>query len=81
MHLILYNTFDTVGRKAAGWYILPSSVVVLIAIGRISFFITTYMIAYNAINVPESEWTGLNSDAYIVINMILFAFTNGYAGT
>ena len=81
LHLILYNTFDTVGRKLAPLYILPVNCVVLLSIARVTFFITTYIIGYNATNFPEKDGIGINSDAMIVINMIMFAFTNGYAGT
>jgi len=79
--LILFNVGDTVGRKLGGLYHIPVKIIIFLAIARASLFITTYMIAYYAINKDPSDLGGLNSDAYIVINMILFALTNGYTST
>jgi len=79
--LILFNIVDTIGRKTAPLYILPNWIIVFLSISRIAFFITTYMIAYYDITKPKEEWGALNSDAYIVINMVLFALTNGFVST
>ena len=72
---------DTAGRKYGGSLNIPDKLVVILSLARSIFFITTYMITYNVINKAPSDLGLLNSDAFIVINMILFAFTNGYVST
>jgi hypothetical protein len=50
----------------------------ILTYGRVVFIATAFLICYNA----GPEWlTGIHGDWFKILNMALFAFTNGYCST
>ena len=76
--LLLFNVGDTVGKKLGGIFHIPRKMVVFFSFARIIQFFTTYVIAYNATSKDSTILSFLNNDIFIVINMIIFAVSNGY---
>ena len=71
----VFSVFDTVGRKMGGlkMFDMESTGIKILTLSRIIFIFTFYMIAF--------KQGFLYSDWFVIINMVLFAFTNGYAAT
>ncbi len=71
----VFSIFDTVGRKVGGIkaFDLSYTGVRILTIARLLFVVTFYLIAFEKLR--------FNSDWVIIVNMILFSFTNGYAST
>ena len=51
--IILFNVFDTIGRKISPLYLLPNNIIVSLALARMVFFVTTYKIAFNNITLKK----------------------------
>lgn len=71
--ITFFNTFDTIGRFLGGSYQLftPNTVIILTLV-RLIFVFTFIMIGLN--KLFQSDW-------FRIVNMALFAFTNGYNST
>jgi hypothetical protein len=80
MLIMIFNVFDTFARFLGGqkWASIPDMAVIIGSYSRIIFVLTFTLIAFN---VPPSGLFGDNADWFKIINMILFAFTNGYFST
>lgn len=72
-----FNIFDTVGRKLGGVVNVSPNMTYLLSIARIGFLFTTIYIAKGELN--QSKF--IESDAFKAMNMILFAFSNGFVST
>ena len=71
----VFSVFDTVGRKMGGIKTLDLSNggIKIVTLSRTIFIATSYLIAFKL-------W-GLNTDWFVLVNMALFSWSNGYAGT
>ncbi|TNV72798.1 hypothetical protein FGO68_gene5917 [Halteria grandinella] len=78
MFIFAFNLFDTIGRWLAGQSYggLPDKVVLVMTYSRFIFIATTFLVDQN---VGPAWLTG--SDWFKLLNMALFAFTNGYCST
>lgn len=74
----IFSVFDTVGRKMGGSKFFDLGVfgVKTLSFIRILFVATFYLIAFQV----GPSWMFV-SDWFIILNMVLFAFTNGYVST
>lgn len=79
MLILTFNILDTVGRYMGGVpkFLLPDKVVVIICLIRTIFIGTFILCALGT--TPDSFF--YNADWFKLINMILFAFTNGFIST
>ena len=73
---LLFNVCDTAGRYLGGAVHFPSKVIIGASVVRSIFALTTVLIALSA----SPAWL-FQSDAFRIINMALFALTNGYVST
>lgn len=76
----LFNVFDTVGRFMGGIpkFTLPDKVVIISSYARIIFILTFMLIAW----AVSPKWLfGDSADWFKILNMILFAFSNGFIST
>ena len=80
MFIIVFNVTDTIARFMGGqkWATMPDTFVIVGIYSRIIFFIFFTLIAFN---VAPSWLFGDNADWFKVLNMIGFAFTNGFFST
>eukprot|EP00347_Sterkiella_histriomuscorum_P015986 403354936 len=78
--IILFNVFDTIGRWLAGQSFgqAPDKLVIILVYSRAIFIVTFVLIS---LDQPPMWLFGDNADWFKVINMILFAFSNGYCST
>lgn len=78
--LTIFNVCDTLGRWVAGQKFAqaPDMVVLIITYARVIFVATFILIAFN---VPPSGLFGEDADWFKIINMMLFALSNGYCST
>lgn len=78
--VFVFNLGDTGSRFVAGqpWANLSDKAVLILTYGRALFIATSLLIAWD---VPPSWLFGVNADWFKLINMFLFAFTNGYCST
>lgn len=75
-----FNVSDTVGRWLAGqpYGLIGDKGVFIISYARIVFIVTSFLVDYN----QGSDWlVGDSGDWFKLLNMALFAFTNGYCST
>ena len=80
MFIFAFNLFDTIGRWIAGqpWGGIKDSLVLVLSYSRVIFIATTYIIGYGV----GPDWlTGSKADWFKLLNMILFAFSNGFCST
>lgn len=78
--IFAFNFFDTVGRWLGGqpFGTLPDKVVLVITYSRIIFVASAFLIDQNM----GPDWlVGDSGDWFKLLNMALFAFTNGYCST
>jgi hypothetical protein len=73
---LLFNVCDTIGRYIGGAWHLPSRVIIIMSVVRTVFALTTTLIAFGV----DPAWL-FRGDVFKVINMVLFALTNGYVST
>jgi len=75
-----FNALDTVGRWLAGQPFgkMPDKQVLILSFSRVIFIATAFLIDYE---VGPSWLTGDNADWFKLLNMFLFAFTNGFVST
>ena len=76
----IFNICDTVGRFMGGQprFTLPDKVIIILSYCRAIFIVTFMLIAY----AENPSWLfGENADWFKIINMMLFAFSNGYVST
>lgn len=78
--LSIFNVCDTFGRWLAGQKFAqaPDTLVLIMTYGRVIFVATFLLIAFN---VAPSGLFGRDADWFKIINMVLFALTNGYCST
>jgi hypothetical protein len=71
----VFSIFDTVGRKMGGLkaFDLSNGAIIALVASRTIFIATFYMIAF--------EVWGFDADWFIVVNMVVFSWSNGYAST
>lgn len=76
----VFNIFDTIGRSMGGMplFSLPDKIVIVSSYCRAIFIVTFFLIAYK---VSPSGLFGNDADWFKVLNMILFAFSNGFIST
>ena len=76
--VFIFNIFDTVGRYAGGMRALDLKIhtVNISSAARILFIATFLLIDFE---VPPTWLFGL--DWFKILNLVLFAFSNGYLGT
>ena len=76
----LFNVFDTLGRYLAGVpsFMISDKSAIFLCYLRTIFIVTFLLIAFN---IPPSWLFGLDADWFKVLNMCLFAFTNGFVST
>jgi len=74
--IIIFNVVDTIGRYTGGKFQFKKHGVVILGLTRLVFIVTTILIAIN--NLTGNFW---DQDWVKVVNMALFAFTNGLTGT
>lgn len=77
MMILGFNVFDTVGRKLGGVIKVSPTMTYVLSIARIAFIFTTIYIAKD--EVEQTRF--IENDAFKMMNMILFAFTNGFVST
>lgn len=71
--IMFFNFFDTLGRYLGGnYHILNPKTVTILTFTRVIFILTFILIAFNKLG---------NTDWVKILNMILFAVTNGYNST
>jgi hypothetical protein len=78
--IFTFNFADTVGRWLAGQKFgnLNDKTVLIITYSRIIFIATAFIIDHHV----GPDWlTGNQGDWFKLLNMIFFAFTNGYCST
>jgi Nucleoside transporter len=78
--IFCFNFFDTVGRWLGGqpFGMLKDRPVLLITYARVVFIITAYLVDQN---IGPAWLIGDSGDWFKLLNMALFAFTNGYCST
>ncbi|CDW83406.1 equilibrative nucleoside transporter 1 [Stylonychia lemnae] len=78
--ITVFNVLDTIGRWLAGQKFGQGSdkFVLILTFVRVIFIATFLLIA---LNVSPAWLFGVDADWFKLINMILFAFTNGYCST
>jgi hypothetical protein len=76
----LFNLFDTIGRYMGGVpkFTLSDRAAIISSYLRIVFIATFLLIAWA---VPPVWLFGSSADWFKIINMILFAFSNGFTST
>jgi len=75
--ILIFNVFDTIGRKLANYINLPANVIIVLSYSRILILILTIILTQTDDNgVPI-----LDSNAVKIINLVLFSITNGYTST
>ena len=76
--IFIFNLFDTIGRWLAGQTFggLSDKAILALTYLRVVFIATSYLIDYEV----GPTWF-MRSDWFKLINMALFAFTNGYCST
>lgn len=75
--ILVFNIFDTIGRKLAGKFHLNAKIIMIGALVRAIFIPSMIFLALkNNEDVPVFE-----TDAFRLINLILFSVTNGYIST
>ena len=75
---ILFNVSDTVGRKLGAKYNLSDKTVPFLTLTRLVFIPTTLLIAIYA---KKEDGGFLKQDWFKIVNMVLFAISNGYLST
>lgn len=74
--ILMFNVLDTVGRKVGGIVSLSPRKVYALAFARSIFIVTTIYIA-----LDELDGGFIETDAFKMINIIFFSFTNGFVST
>jgi hypothetical protein len=74
----VFSVFDTIGRKMGSLksFDLEGTGIKILTLSRTIFIGTFYLIAFKV----SPSWL-FCSDWFCLVNMTLFAFTNGYAST
>ncbi len=73
--IAFFNVFDTIGRKFPQILPLPKSKLTLLVFLRIIFLFTFPLV----VGLTNNTWTSPTLLSTItIINMVIFAFTNGY---
>ena len=78
--IFCFNLFDTVGRWLAGqpYGSLSDRSLLILTYGRYIYIMNAYLIDYDV----GPDWlVGKGGDWFKLLNMTLFAFTNGFCGT
>eukprot|EP01135_Chromosphaera_perkinsii_P003268 Nk52_evm43s239 gene=Nk52_evmTU43s239 len=71
---ISFNLFDYIGRTSARWFTFPGIKNMWMVIVFRSAFIPLFMLC----NIPSSGFAVFTGEAWPIIFMVVFAFTNGY---
>ena len=78
--IMCFNVFDTIGRWLAGqsYGKIGDKRLIVLTYCRIHYIFNAYLIDYKL----GPDWlTGKGGDWFKILNMALFAFTNGHFGT
>jgi hypothetical protein len=75
-----FNIFDTLGRWLAGqkFGAMGDTGVLILSYSRVIFIVTAFLVDYN---VGPAWLTGDNADWFKLLNMFIFAFSNGFVST
>jgi Nucleoside transporter len=78
--IMTFNLFDTIGRWVGGQAFgnISYPTLMILSYGRVIFIASTFLIDYD---VGPSWLTGYHSDWFKLLNMALFALSNGYCST
>ena len=73
--ITLFNVFDTIGRKFPEYLPMTKSKVYVLTFLRFIFLFTFPLV----VGLVDTYWLSSNVlSSFTIVNMILFAFTNGY---
>jgi len=75
--ILIFNVLDTVGRKLGGVFMVSSELTYILSFLRIVFVFTTIFIA----KLDNKSDRFMENDGFKIINVVLFALTNGYVST
>ena len=75
--ILAFNVCDTIGRKLGGSVTSSAQLAMLLSLLRFVFIFTTCFIAKKELDTKSI----LETDTFKVINVVLFALTNGYVST
>ena len=75
--ILVFNIFDTVGRKLAGKVHLNARIIMIGSLVRTLFIPSTIMLALK----DKEDIFIFETDTFRFINLILFSITNGYIST
>jgi len=78
--IFTFNLFDTLGRWLGGqpFAVMGDRKVLFITYGRVIFIVTSFLIDQN---IGPAWLVGDQGDWFKLLNMALFALTNGYCST
>ena len=73
--LLMFNGADTIGKHMGTKINLPDKAIYWLSFGRVVFVPTSILIAhYDKTSTKVADWMK-------IVNMVLFAFSNGYVCT
>lgn len=75
--ILLFNIFDTVGRKLASYIHLRPSIIIFLSYARIGLVVLTILLTQK----DTDKTTVFENDPFRVLNLIVFSITNGYIST
>lgn len=75
--ILIFNIFDTIGRKLAGYINLKPSVIIMLSYCRIFFIVLTLLLTQE----DKEKISILETDPIRVLNLVLFSISNGYIST
>lgn len=74
--ILVFNVMDTVGRKFGSMVNLPDGVVYMLSLLRLALVVLTIVIVKD-----DGDSNAIEKDAVKMLNLALFAFTNGFVST
>lgn len=74
--IFLFNLFDVIGRFTAASFNIKLEAVWVLVCFRAVFFFTFYEVAY--LDKGDFLYQTFKSSGFVVVNMALYAFSNGY---
>jgi hypothetical protein len=74
--ILVFNVTDTIGRKAGALISLPDGVVYILSLLRLALVVLTIIIVKD-----DGDSNFIEKDAVKMMNLALFAFTNGFVST
>jgi len=77
MIILTFNIMDTVGRKAGGMVTVSTWLTISLSILRVGLIASTILIALS----DDDDSRFIEKDTVKIINMVVFAFSNGFVST